>query len=236
MAAGSECVDYMGIAGMHDNAAYAARFHEAHVGPVLSGIGRFVDAVAHHVAVADGPRLPGARPDNVVVGRGNGHGADGLRRLAVEDRGPMRAAIGGLPNAARCGAHVISAGVARNAGGGGNAVADGRAHEPERQPLRRLSTPAAPLAEPGNREDCGAQQHGKNRAGTADYTHASTPCDTVRCDRLQCIRSCSGRSTSSGKPGKPSASRTAKSAKSENHLSEFSTSEQMLNCTRWVSA
>ena len=71
---------------MDDDAPDTAGFGEAHVGPGRAGVGRLVDAVAHHVGVADGPGFAGARPDDLGVGLAT-QGADGLHGLGVEDRG-----------------------------------------------------------------------------------------------------------------------------------------------------
>ena len=65
-------IDDVGVGGVDDNAGDAAGFVEAHVGPGGAGVGRFVDAVAHHVAVADGPGFAGADPDSFGIGGGDG--------------------------------------------------------------------------------------------------------------------------------------------------------------------
>ena len=74
---GDAGVNNVGIGGMHDDAPDAARFGQTHVGPRLAGVGGFVDAVAHHVAVTNRPRFAGARPHHVGIGGRDRQRADG---------------------------------------------------------------------------------------------------------------------------------------------------------------
>ena len=78
---------------------------QAHVRPGLAAVGRLVDAVADRDAVAR-PRLAGADPDRLRVGRIDGDGADRLHRLLVEHRLERGAAVDRLPHAAAGGADV----------------------------------------------------------------------------------------------------------------------------------
>src|SRR6185312_3434753 len=50
------------VGRMNDDAADPAGLWKSHVGPRMAGIGRPVDAVTHHVTVADCPRLGRPRP------------------------------------------------------------------------------------------------------------------------------------------------------------------------------
>ena len=146
-AAGDAGVDDIGVGGMHDDAPDASALHEAHVFPCGAGIGGFIDAVALHIAIADGPRFAGAGPHRLRVGGRDGQRPDGLGRLIVEDGGPVGAAVSGFPNPARGRSHVVSGGVARNPGRRGNAVAHGRPHEAEGQAFgRREAATPAPLS------------------------------------------------------------------------------------------
>ena len=61
--------DDVGVGRIDDDASDAAGFIEAHVGPGVAGVGGFVDAVAHHVDVADGPGFAGSGPDDVWIRR-----------------------------------------------------------------------------------------------------------------------------------------------------------------------
>src|SRR5262249_21769427 len=65
MAKGSDVED-VGVAWMDDNAANMRPFLQAHVGPRLAAVARFVDAVAPRDAVARVGR-PGADPNDVRV-------------------------------------------------------------------------------------------------------------------------------------------------------------------------
>src|SRR5579885_2959836 len=143
---------------MDDDPADAACFVETHVLPGLSRIGRLVDAVAHHVAVANGPSLAGSGPDLVVVGTRYRKRADSLDGLAVEDWGEGVAAISRFPDAAGRGSDVVGGRVAWNTGGGGDAVADRRSHETELKVLRDRRCAAAPAL--GERGEAGDQNRG----------------------------------------------------------------------------
>src|SRR5581483_5446034 len=123
-------------AGNHDlrvgrvdhDAADPARLVEPHARPRLAGVGRFVDAVADG-DVAANPRFAGAGPDDIRIRRRDSERSNRLGGLAVEDRAPVRAAVGGLVDAARRAAGVIHQRIAGNAGHRRNAVALG-ADEP----------------------------------------------------------------------------------------------------------
>ena len=137
--------DDVRIGRVDDDAADAAGLVEPHVRPGLSGVGRPIDPVAHHVHVADGPGLAGPGPDGAGIGRGHGQRPDRGHRLAVENRIPTVAAVGGLPDAAGSRPDVVGVRVAGNARGGRDPVADGRTHEAEPQPFGRADLRALPL-------------------------------------------------------------------------------------------
>ena len=117
----------VGIVGMNDDAADAPCLRQAHVRPCLACVRGLVDAVAHHIDVADRPCLAGSRPDRRWLRRRYGERANRGRRLFIEDRVPTIAAIRRLPHAARRGARVIGARVAWNAGDRRYAIAYTRA-------------------------------------------------------------------------------------------------------------
>ncbi len=164
-AAGGAHVDDIGIGGVHDDAADAAGFVEAHMGPGLAGVGRLVDAVAHHVAIADGPGFAGPGPDDVVIRARERERADGLHGLGIEYRDEAAAAIGRLPDAARRRAGIVNGGVAGDRHHGGDAVADGRSQKAEAQSFGRGSAAsAAALSGSGDHEKQEGGSEGRGEA------------------------------------------------------------------------
>src|SRR6185312_8720575 len=123
----------VGIARVDHDARDASGFRQAHVLPVLAGIGGLVHAVTDHVAWTDHPWLAGTHPDRIGIGRRDRKRADRRHVLVVEDGDVGVAAIGGLPQAARCRAQVIRGVVAGDADGGRDAPARRRAHVVELQ-------------------------------------------------------------------------------------------------------
>ncbi len=79
----------IGIRGMDDDGADVACVFEADVGPGLSGIGRFVNAIAERNIAADA-RFAGAGVDHVGIGVSNGDGADRGRWAAYQRADPRR--------------------------------------------------------------------------------------------------------------------------------------------------
>ncbi len=128
---------------------------QAHQRPGLAGVHGLVDALAQRDVTAD-LALAGPGPDDVRIGGGDGERPDRLHRLAVEDRRPIGAAVGGLPDAARGGADVIGVGIAGDARGGGEAVAL-RADGPPVQPAVLLGARAGPRLRRG-RHQCDTRQ------------------------------------------------------------------------------
>ena len=68
--------DGVGVGAIGQDAPDAARFQQPHVGLRGAGVGGFRDAIAHHVAIADGPGLAGSGSDHVMVGARHGERAD----------------------------------------------------------------------------------------------------------------------------------------------------------------
>ena len=98
-------VDDVGVAGIDDEARDLLAVGKAHVRPVLTGVDRFVHAVADRRVVAR-VALAGAGVDHVGIRRRDGDRPDGGDRLIVEDRLPRDAAVGGLEDAAHRARHV----------------------------------------------------------------------------------------------------------------------------------
>ena len=140
---------------MDDDAADAAGFGEAHVLPGLAGVGGLVDAVAHDVARTDHPRLAGAGPHDVRIGRRERQRANRLHRLVVEHRLERRAAVGGFPDAARGGAEVVRRRIAGNADRGRDAPGRRRAHVAEAQRIDRQRLRCAAPAAASLFDGCG---------------------------------------------------------------------------------
>ena len=92
-------VDDVGVRRVDDDPRDVLRVGEPHVLPGLAGVGRLVDAVAR-VGDADARRVAGADPDDVLVGRGDGHAPDAGHVLPVEHRLERRAVVRRLPQAA----------------------------------------------------------------------------------------------------------------------------------------
>ena len=117
-------VDDVGIGRMDGEPGNAARLLQPHERPGPAGVGRLVDALPDGDVAAD-LTLAGTGPDDVGIGRGHPQRADRLHWLVVEDGVPVHAAVGRLVDASGGGAHVVGVGVARQAGGRGEAVAFG---------------------------------------------------------------------------------------------------------------
>ena len=97
------------IGRMDDDAAGRARIDQTHVLKRPGVVGRLVHADAR-IRAAEDIRLTGAHPDDVRVGRGDGHSADGCRGLFVEHRLPRLAEIVGRPQATAATAGIEPAG------------------------------------------------------------------------------------------------------------------------------
>ena len=81
--------------------------------PRLARVGRFEDPGARRDVAAD-VRFTGTNVDHIRVAGGHGDAADGTRRLVVEDRLPLQAAVGRLPDSTRSGRGIIRQRVADN--------------------------------------------------------------------------------------------------------------------------
>jgi hypothetical protein len=107
------CEHDVGIFRIHNHTRDAAGFFEPHQVPGLARIERLINALPNGDMAAN-ERFAGARPHDVRIAAGNGKRADGGHRLPVEDRFPMRSAIGRFENTARSCARIIDAGIAGN--------------------------------------------------------------------------------------------------------------------------
>src|SRR5580658_3934131 len=107
-----------------------------------AAVGRLVNAVAVTHVVA---RIAFARsgPDRLIVGWIDRDRADCRDTLIVEDGIPRLTAVGGFPNPAARGAHVVEFGIRRRTGNPGDASSTGGganftpAHICKRRPGRR---------------------------------------------------------------------------------------------------
>jgi hypothetical protein len=133
MAEGGD-VDDIGIGGMDADARDSLRVGEANVLPGAAGVGGFIDAIAlHDVAAKLG--LPHADVDGIGAGSRDRDSPDGRTvELAIGDRAPGGAAVGGLPKAAPRGAEVVFVGARGAAGGGDGSASAGRS---DAAPLER---------------------------------------------------------------------------------------------------
>src|SRR5262245_35462004 len=108
-----------------------------HVFPRFAAVGGDVDAIARRDVAAD-VRLAGTNVDNIGIRRRDCDGADGARRLIVEDRLPRDAAVGRLPDTARRRADVIDRRIARHAARSAHAAAGGGTDRAILQALERV--------------------------------------------------------------------------------------------------
>ena len=102
---------------------------EPHVRPGLAGVGGFVDAVAHHIDIADRPGFAGARPDDVGIGRSDSQRANGrhgsLSKMGVQSLPPSV----DFQIAARSRARIVGARIARHTRDRRYAITGHRAQE-----------------------------------------------------------------------------------------------------------
>ena len=116
---------------MDDNAADTAGLWQTHVDPCLARIGRFIDSIAHHVAVTDYPSFASSRPYRARVGPRDCQSADGGDGLLLKDWPPAISAVRRFPNPSGRRSCVVHAGISRYAGHGGNTVANLWTYEAE---------------------------------------------------------------------------------------------------------
>src|SRR5439155_20149677 len=114
-------------------------------GPRSAGVGRLVDAVTDR-DVAANPLLARADPHDVRIGGRHSDGANRLRRLAVEDWLPVKAAVDRFPETARRSTGVVDVRVARDAGDRGHAIAD-RTDVPPFERVQRVAAARLRLRE-----------------------------------------------------------------------------------------
>src|SRR5207245_7710109 len=81
------------VRGMDEDSSYAAGVVEPNVRPVLAGISGDVNAVAHRIAVANGPGFAGAHPDDASIGGSDRNGANGGNGLLVANGIPAIATV-----------------------------------------------------------------------------------------------------------------------------------------------
>ena len=112
------------IPGIDHDASDASAGVESHTLPGAAGVGGFVDAVAERDVRAD-PRLARPGPHDVVVRARDAERSDGCDLLIVEDRLPVNAGIGRLPDAAARRASVVHVRIADHTRDGRDAVAHG---------------------------------------------------------------------------------------------------------------
>ncbi len=171
----------VGVLRVDEDARDASRFRQAHVLPGRATVGGFVHPVADNVAGADRPRLAGAHPHRIVVGRRNRDGANRGRVLPVENRFEGMPAVGGLPQTTRGRTEVIRRVVAGNPRDGSDASAGRRTHvvELQRRWRRRLlrMRGIVELRENrrGHRDTDRRQKNQGNAAPTRSHVHRSTP-------------------------------------------------------------
>ena len=117
--------DNVRIVGINDDVADVAGQRQAHVPPSASGVGRFVDAIAHRCGLADDERLACAGPDDIGIGRCDGQRTDrgDIDVLLLEDLRKVRARILCLPDAAGSGTEVSHQRIPRLADDGDIAIA-----------------------------------------------------------------------------------------------------------------
>ena len=111
--------------------------------------------------------LAAADVDDVGVGRRDGDGADGGDGLVVEDRLPVHAAVGRLPDAAGRGGGVVGERIAGHAAGAADAPAGRRADAAELEALElgRAALGAVLVVGAGGRQQQGRKEEAKEEEG-----------------------------------------------------------------------
>src|SRR5690349_4722204 len=174
------------IRRMHDDASDAAGLVEPHVLPRRAGVRREVDTVAHDVGVADRPRLAGARPHHVRIGRSDCERADGLHLHRIEDGAEGRAAIARFPDPTRRGAEVPDPRIAGNAGDRREAAASRGSHQLKAEGIFRTRwRPASRRLCRGTR---GIQEKNCDAVSRANR-HALAPYGPIECSTIPDERS-----------------------------------------------
>ncbi len=112
----------IGIARVDEERRDLLAAAQSEMAPGEACVGGFVDSVAHREIGALQAFAAGDIND-VGVGRRDGECADGAGGLAVEERVPGAAGVGGFPDTAVVGADVENVGLRRYAGGGDGASA-----------------------------------------------------------------------------------------------------------------
>jgi hypothetical protein len=139
----------VGILGMDAHRADGLAILQPDIAPRLAAVDGFVDAVAVG-GIAAHAGFAHAHVDHVGVGIGHRDGAHGTGlELAVGDRQPGAAAVGGLPDAAAHAAEVVDVGLRGNAGDGDHAASAERSHQAEAERLRKVGRLRAERAREG---------------------------------------------------------------------------------------
>ena len=122
--------NYIGAVRIDDYTADVARVTQPDIAPGFAAIAGFIDTIAiREIRAPVG--LAAARINNVGIRWSKGQRADGSNGLAVKDRLPGHAAIGGPPHASAHAAKVVGVGLALHAAHGDAAATAKRAnHSP----------------------------------------------------------------------------------------------------------
>ncbi len=105
----------VGIVRVHPERADVLGVLEADMLPRFPGVGGLVDAVAHVDRAAHHADVAGAEVNDIGIGQGDSHRADGRDRHGIGNGRPDHAAVDGFPKAAAGRAHVIDGGIAGDA-------------------------------------------------------------------------------------------------------------------------
>ena len=92
------------VLGIDQNFRNVLRVVQSYIGPVLSAVRRFVNAISDRDAVSH-PRLSRAHPYDLRIGRIDSDRANRLRRLPIEYRFEGRTTIDRFPDPSTCRAY-----------------------------------------------------------------------------------------------------------------------------------
>ncbi len=92
--------DVIWVVRINYDPADPASLVEAHVLPRLAGVNRLVNAIAHDIAVSNGPGFSSARPDHVRVRLGNCERPNSGNGLVIENGSKAVATVDGFPDSA----------------------------------------------------------------------------------------------------------------------------------------
>src|SRR5215469_12768025 len=146
------------IGGMNQNAPDSAGFLETHPPPGLAPVGRPIDAVPHHVGVANHPGFAGADPNDVVIGGIDGDSPDRRGRFLIENRLPFVAAVCRFPDSSRRGPGVVSGRIPGNPGDRSDPISHYRTHKAKAEGVFVLGTTSTILSRRRNDKTGGNEQ------------------------------------------------------------------------------